>query len=109
MSVILPAPAVFRFTYPASPERHLRAAQLMGARVDGLSTAERREALPQALISLMRDVGIPNGLRAIGYGEGDVAALVEGTLRQPRLLSGAPRPVGTAELDAILREAMHYW
>src|SRR5439155_614889 len=109
MSVILTAPAAFRFTYPAAPERHLRAAALMGVPVDGLSPAERREALPRALIGLMRDVGLPGGLSAIGYGEQDVAALVEGTLRQPRLLAGAPRAVGAAELDWILRDAMQYW
>jgi alcohol dehydrogenase class IV len=109
MSVILPAPAAFRFTYSTAPERHLRAAELMGARVDGLGEAERREALPRALIALMRDVGMPSGLAAIGYGDHDVRTLVEGTLRQPRLLVGAPRAVGPAELDWILRDAMQYW
>ena len=38
-----------------------------------------------------------------------VPALVEGTLRQPRLLAGAPRSVGAAELDAILRSSMQLW
>src|SRR5690242_598946 len=109
MSVIVPAPAAFRFTYAASPARHLRAAELLGSPVAGLSDAERREALPRALIGLMRDVGIPNGLRGLGYGERDVPALIEGTLKQPRLLSGAPRPVGAAELEAILRDAQSYW
>jgi hydroxyacid-oxoacid transhydrogenase len=109
MSVILPAPAVFRFTYPTLPERHLRAAELLGAPVAGLPEAERREALPGALIALMRDVGFPSGLRAIGYAEADVPALIEGTLKQPRLLSGAPRAVGAGELDGILRDAMAYW
>ena len=109
MSVILPAPAAFRFTYTTAPERHLRAAELMGSRVDGLSEADRREALPRALIALMRDVGMPRGLDAIGYTERDIAALVEGTLKQPRLLSGAPRTVGTTELDWILRDSMQYW
>jgi hypothetical protein len=37
----------------------------------------------------MRDTGIPNGLSAVGYGERDIASLVEGTLKQPRLLAGA--------------------
>jgi alcohol dehydrogenase class IV len=109
MSVILTAPASFRFTYASAPERHLRAAQLMGARVDGLSEAERREALPQALLALMRDTGIPNGLTAIGYGERDIPALVSGTLKQPRLLAGAPRPVGARELEWILRDSMRCW
>jgi alcohol dehydrogenase class IV len=57
----------------------------------------------------MRDIGIPNGLTAIGYTERDVPALIEGTLRQPRLLSGAPRPVGQLELELILRDSMQYW
>src|SRR5574341_2087655 len=109
MSVILTAPAAFRFTYPTAPERHLRAAELLGVPVADLTEAERREALPGALLSLMRDIGIPNGLTAIGYTERDVPALIEGTLRQPRLLAGAPRPVGAAELDLILRDATQYW
>jgi len=109
MSVILTAPSAFRFTYPTGPERHLRAAELMGYPVAGLSEPERRQALPRALMALMRDVGIPSGLSAVGYGERDVAALIEGTLKQPRLLSGAPRIVGAPELDWILRDAMQYW
>ena len=109
MAVILSAPAAFRFTYASAPDRHLRAAELMGVPVSGLSEAERREALPGALISLMRDTGIPNGLTAVGYTERDIPALVEGTLKQPRLLAGAPRSVGAADLDWILRDAMQYW
>ena len=109
MAVILTAPAAFRFTYATAPDRHLRAAALMGASVDGLGERERREALPAALIALMRDTGIPNGLTAVGYGERDIAALVEGTLKQPRLLAGAPRPVGAVDLEWILRDSMQYW
>jgi alcohol dehydrogenase class IV len=109
MSVILPAPAVFRLTYAASPARHLRAAELLGWPVADLDDAGRREALPRALIALMRDVGLPSGLQAIGYTERDVPALIEGTLKQPRLLAGAPRAIGAPELDAILRDSMAYW
>jgi len=109
MSVILTAPSTFRFTYATAPERHRRAAELMGYPVASLSHGEQSEALPRALISLMQDVGIPNGLMAVGYGESDVTELIAGTLKQPRLLAGAPRSVGSAELDWILRDAMQYW
>jgi len=109
MAVILTAPSAFRFTYTSASERHLRAAELMGASVSGLSEAERREALPRALISLMRDIGMPNGLTAVGYTERDIPALVEGTLKQPRLLAGAPRTVDGLDLDWILRDAMRLW
>jgi alcohol dehydrogenase class IV len=109
VSVILTAPAAFRFTFPTAPDRHLRAADLMGAPTAGLSERERREALPRALLALMRDVGIPNGLTAIGYGEHDLPALIEGTLKQPRLLAGAPRNVAAQELDFILRDSLTLW
>jgi len=109
VSVILTAPAAFRFTYPTAPDRHLRATELMGTPTAGLSELERREALPRALLALMRDVGIPNGLTAVGYGERDIPALIEGTLKQPRLLSGAPRSVGAEDLDFILHDALSLW
>jgi alcohol dehydrogenase class IV len=109
MSVILTAPAAFRFTYATAPERHLRAAELLGVPVRDLDEASRPEALPRALVALMRDVGIPNGLAAVGYGEGDAAALVEGTLQQPRLLANTPRTVGPRDLDAIVRSSLRNW
>ena len=109
VSVVVTAPATFRFTYATSPERHLRAAELMGVSTVGLSEREAREALPGALQALMLDVGIPNGISALGYGEGDISALVEGTLKQPRLLSGAPRSVGAGDLAAILRDSLRCW
>jgi alcohol dehydrogenase class IV len=109
MSVILTAPAAFRFTYASAPERHVRAAELLGAPVRDLDEAARAEALPRALVALMRDVGIPNGLTAVGYTEGDAAALVEATLRQPRLLANVPRSVGPRDLDGIVRGSMRIW
>jgi alcohol dehydrogenase class IV len=57
----------------------------------------------------MRDVGAPNGLGELGYGERDIPALLEGTLKQPRLLSGAPRVVGAAEITGILRDSLRCW
>ena len=52
---------------------------------------------------------IPSGLTALGYGEEDVPALVEGTLRQQRLLVMAPRPVNGDDIAGILRASMENW
>jgi alcohol dehydrogenase class IV len=75
LSVVMNTPSTCRWTYPVSPKRHLRAAQLLGGNEHGLTSSEMPEGLPRTLLSLMRDTGIPNGLHALGYGEGDLSAL----------------------------------
>jgi hydroxyacid-oxoacid transhydrogenase len=109
LSVVITAPSTFRWTYPTNPERHLRAAQLLGASVNGLTSAEMPEVLPRTLLSLMRDTGISNGLAALGYGEADVSALIDGTLKQPRLLVNSPRYAGTEDLRQIIFSSFEYW
>ncbi len=107
MAVALTAPEAFRFTFAADPERHVRAAEMLdpGAeRPDGL-----RDFLPQVLTRLMRDIGIPNGLGAVGYNEHDVPDLVEGALKQQRLLATAPREVTPDDAAAILRGSLELW
>jgi alcohol dehydrogenase class IV len=100
-SVIVTAPAAFRFTYEADPERHHTAASLLaGERVTGT------DALPDVLRALMADVGAPGGIGALGYGEGDIGALAEGAAKQQRLLAVAPRDVGEDDLRAILRASL---
>lgn len=103
MSVALTAPAAFRFTFEAAPERHLRAAALLDPSVGSGGDAE---TLPRVVAALMRDIDMPDGLAAVGFGEADVDDLVAGSLQQERLLAGAPREVGADELAAIFRDSM---
>jgi hydroxyacid-oxoacid transhydrogenase len=107
-SVIVTAPATFDFTYPTAPERHLRAAELLGANLDGVTEANGRELLPSIVLEMVKDTGGPAGISAFGYGEADVPGLVEGTLKQERLLSGCPREIGQPELERIIRASMLY-
>ena len=69
-SVIVTAPAAFRFTYEADPDKHRRAAELIAGRE--LPDADEN-TLPEILTELMRDVGAPSGVRELGYGEDDVS------------------------------------
>ena len=57
-----------------------------------------RDLLPEVLRTLMRDIEIPNGLGAVGYAEGDVDDLVEGAVKQQRLLATAPKDVTEDDL-----------
>jgi len=105
-SVIVTAPAAFRFTFPSDPEKHRRAAELLAGRP---IAAADEDTLPGVLVDLMRDVGAPRGLRALGYDEGDIPALVEGALKQQRLLVLAPRAASPDDLAAILRASLDNW
>jgi hydroxyacid-oxoacid transhydrogenase len=105
-SVIVTAPAAFRFTYPADPERHHQAAELLsGEKVDNAD----EDTLPAVITGLMRDVGAPRGLRELGYDEGDIPALVEGAVKQQRLLVCSPREVSEEDLASILRDSLENW
>jgi alcohol dehydrogenase class IV len=106
MAVSLTAPEAFRFTFDAAPERHLRAASLLSP---GVSVADGRDVLPGVLAALMQDIGIPNGLAAVGYGAGDVDVLVDGALQQQRLLATAPKEVRGEDLAGIIGASLEHW
>ena len=102
LAVVATAAACFRFTYPTNPERHEEAARLL---TDGRHGAGI-DALPKAITELCHDVGTPGGLAAYGYGEEDVEPIVEGALRQQRLLAVSPRPAAAEDLASIIRQSI---
>jgi alcohol dehydrogenase class IV len=61
------------------------------------------------LTDLMRDIDIPNGIGAVGYTESDVTDLVEGTLKQQRLLATAPLEAAPEDLAGILGRSLELW
>lgn len=109
ISVILNAPAVFRFTAQADPQRHLEAARLLGADTSHATPADAGDVLANRLIEIMRMTGMPSGLAEVGYSEADLDRLVEGTLPQHRVTKLSPRPADAADLRAIFTDAMQYW
>ena len=109
LAVVLNAPAVFRFTASANPDRHLYAARLMGVDTSGAAADDAVELLAGALTGLMRRVGMPNGLSAVGYGPEDVEALVAGTMPQHRVTKLCPRPFDEQDLRQLFLSSMTCW
>ena len=107
MSVSLTAPEAFRYTFEAAPDRHVRAAELLDPAAD--KPNDLAEYLPGVLIRLMRDIGIPDGIGGVGYTESDVPDLVEGTMKQQRLLATSPRPVDEDAVAEIFRRSIKNW
>ena len=107
MSVSLTAPEAFRFTFDACPDRHIRAAELLAPEAD--RPADPARFLPSVLIALMRDIDIPNGIGAVGYRASDIGDLVEGTMKQQRLLATSPRPVTDDDVAGIFTRSLELW
>ena len=108
-AVIVNSPAVFRFTAPTCPQRHLRAAEVLGADCSGAKDEDAGAILADRIVSLMRQLNAPNGLSALGYGSQHIPALVEGTLPQHRVTKLSPRAADAEELAGIFADALSYW
>jgi hydroxyacid-oxoacid transhydrogenase len=109
VSVILNAPAVFRFTAAANPERHLQAAEALGADVTGVKAGDAGRVLADRITWFMQRLRVPNGLAAVGYTRADIPSLVAGTLPQHRVTKLSPRPAGPEELGRLFEDAMQAW
>ena len=105
-SVIVTSPASFRYTFRADPEKHRRAAELLTG--EPIEDADE-DTFPEVLVSLMKDVEAPRGVRELGYDEDDIDDLVEGALKQQRLLVVSPREAGPNELAGIIRDSFENW
>jgi len=109
MAVVLNAPSVFRFTGTACPQRHLEAAGALGADVSGADPRDAGAILSGCVIGFMRDLGMPNGLSAVGFTPEDIPMLVQGALPQHRVTQLSPRPVSEEDLGDLYLDAMSYW
>jgi len=108
-SVILNAPAVFRFTASSSPERHMQAAEALGVDVSRCHKQDAGRILSERITWFMQRLKTPNGLREIGYTSSDIPKLVEGTLPQHRVTKLSPRAAGPEELSKLFEDAMVAW
>ena len=109
MSVVLNAPAVFRFTASANPDKHLIAAGLMGVDISEAEIEDAGEILANAFIDIMQRVGMPNGLAAVGYGPEDIEDLVAGTLPQHRVTKLSPRQASAEDLTQLFMDSLKIW
>ena len=108
ISVAVSAPAIFRYTADAAPERHYEAAGCLQADLKGAAPADAGEALALRIIELMRKTGVPNGLSGVGFAPADVPALAESSSRQVRAIANSPRETNLVDIENIYSAAMSY-
>ncbi len=100
VSVAVSAPAVFRFTGPSNPERHLQAAEAFGVDITSVKRESAGEVLAEAVTEFLISLGDqPRGLVDLGFGPEHIDDLVEGTIPQARVLMLAPGLAKELELE----------
>mgnify|MGYP003683812329 CR=1 FL=1 len=111
VSVALPAPAVFRRTGPAAPERHRTAAEALGVDVSRCASddgAHAGDLLAAWMVELLGRLGTPAGLADAGFRSEDVPALVAGALPQERVTKLAPVAVTRDLLEDLFTDSLVY-
>ena len=108
MAVSLSAPAAFRFTFDAAPDRHVRAAELLAPAARSGPTTQPSSCRPCWRTSCATSASRP-GLAEVGFDSSDIGELVEGTMMQQRLLATAPREVREDDIATILQQSIELW
>ncbi len=109
ISVIVTAPAIFRYTAEGAPTRHLDSARLLLADDKGATPDDAGEVLANRLIHLMKATQMPNGIGGIGFNKTHTKALANSSVRQGRAIANAPRESNLVDLDNLYSNALSYW
>ncbi|KAJ7638810.1 iron-containing alcohol dehydrogenase-domain containing protein [Roridomyces roridus] len=120
ISVAITGPAVFQFTAPSSPERHreilavFKHTTVSDPTITRIPDSEVGAYVYETIAQFLDGLGVPRGLKQLGYTAGDIDALVEGTLPQRRVLDLAPGigdmvgEDGRLHLSRMLHNSLEY-
>lgn len=105
MAAILPA--VMRFNIQADPSAFGRIAELLGKKIDGLTTAAAAELSVEAVEELLDAVHVAHTASAYGLTEDDVEAAADISWSQMEdFLESNARPFGRQDVADILRASL---
>ncbi|KAF7301672.1 alcohol dehydrogenase [Mycena indigotica] len=120
ISVAITGPAVFQFTAPSSPDRHRQVLAVFNntspsdPSITRIPDSEIGAHVYDTIARFLDGLGVPRGLKALGYTTADIPMLVEGTIPQRRVLDLAPGigdvvdEDGREHLTKMLEQSLEY-
>ncbi|KAI6172795.1 Hydroxyacid-oxoacid transhydrogenase [Aphelenchoides besseyi] len=107
LSVVTTAPADFIFTTPAYPQRHLEAANLLGADLPSTASEDLiANRLADLIRGYMQDYKVPNGLGDLGFDRRDVDKLADRAAASLKKGAIAPRDPDVDALSQIYEKSL---
>jgi hydroxyacid-oxoacid transhydrogenase len=94
---------------PANPRLRLQATSLIGVDISNVKDEDTGDLLAGTFIGVMKETGMPNGLKAIGFEVQDIEDLVAGTLPKHRVTKLSPLPARAEDLVRLFQESMTIW
>ncbi|KAF7288220.1 alcohol dehydrogenase [Mycena chlorophos] len=120
VSVAITGPAVFEFTAPSSPNRHREILSIFqntnpsDPTIARIPDVDLGAHVYETIARFLDGLGVPRGLKALGYKSSDIAALADGTIPQRRVLDLAPGigdvvgEDGREHLTRLLERSLEY-
>ena len=109
ISVVVSAPAIFKYQAEAAPQRHIEAAGYLGVNTNDVQEQEAGEVVANRLIELMKATHVPNGLSGVGFNQDHIKDLANSSIRQSRSIANAPRETNLVDIENIYGDALEYW
>lgn len=99
-------PVVLGSTAEAAPQRFRGIAEALGLGTGGQTDAHAAAMAVAEIQRIVRDVGIPAGLRGLGVSPSHLDALSRAAATVTRLLENNPRPLGVDEIRSLYERAL---
>jgi alcohol dehydrogenase len=101
-------PLVMEFNLVAVPEKFAKIAELMGEKINGLSSMDAARRAPEAIRALCQDIGMVQRMSDVGITRENIPSLVEFFEKIWLQLSNMinPREVNRADIERIFNSAL---
>ncbi len=103
ISVAVTMPYVLQYNAPASRERHVTLARILG----GDDSEDDALQAGRAFAKLLEDLGVPANLSDLGVEESDIPEIVDRIFMSAKHVLRNPRPVRRDDMHELVRRAIH--